>query len=512
MDDTRLLTELQAILPGNMAFLEKSGKLLYGNLSKELHLEISSKLASISRGAQNFISWQSKRIKHILLNLPSGSWLYLNDKIKAEKEKHYENMVVQALPYIAHVAGGDAVLFDQSGRRIYACDADGVEQTDRIGVINPFLAETMSLNRPSIGPTFLRKDCTAVRIPLNERYGLSFNNKRSVKKQNRLLAESRRYSSARYSLEDIIGESKAICDTKRLARTAAKSTVNVLLTGATGTGKELFAHAIHNLSQHSMHPFIAINCGAIPDGLVESTLFGYIGGAFTGANPNGQLGAFEQANGGTLFLDEISEMPLDIQVKLLRAIQEREIIRVGDNKPYHVSVKIIASTNKDLNLLVHKGSFRSDLYYRLNVLEIKIPSLRERSEDISFLTEFFLRKFNKLMGKSINDIEPKVLTALKEYSWPGNIRELQNCIEYMCNLVPQDCYSLIVDYLPPSIPKAAAPNTSKAEESYAAHMNKAEKEFLDKLAQTCAGNKSLMARKAKLNRTTLWRIMSKYNL
>lgn len=205
-------------------------------------------------------------------------------------------------------------------------------------------------------------------------------------------------------------------------------------------------------------------------------------------------------------------MPLDIQVKLLRAIQEREIIRVGDNKPYHVSVKIIASTNKDLNLLVHKGSFRSDLYYRLNVLEIKIPSLRERSEDISFLTEFFLRKFNKLMGKSINDIEPKVLTALKEYSWPGNIRELQNCIEYMCNLVPQDCYSLIVDYLPPSIPKAAAPNTSKAEESYAAHMNKAEKEFLDKLAQTCAGNKSLMARKAKLNRTTLWRIMSKYNL
>lgn len=213
-----------------------------------------------------------------------------------------------------------------------------------------------------------------------------------------------------------------------------------------------------------------------------------------------------------MFLDEISEMPIDIQVKLLRAIQEHEIVRVGDTKPQAISVKIIASTNRDLNSMVQQGKFRSDLYYRLNVLEIKIPALRERCEDIPFLTEHFLRKFNSLMGKSINDIDPYVINTLKDYSWPGNIRELQNCIEYICSLVPPDSFSLSAEYLPPNIIKALPQNGIQMEESYEAHMHKAEKEFLAKLIQACAGNKSLMARRAKLNRTTLWRIMSKYQL
>lgn len=292
MDDTKLWSELRLILAGDIAILEKSGKVIIGNLSAELHSEVRSSLDRLLLSNQRFTVWHSADITNILVLLPGNLLLYLNNKNKLAADNHYEKLLIQALPYIAHVAGGDAVLFDQKGRRIHACDADGVEQTDRIGVVNPFLAEAMALNRPSMGPTFLRKDCTAVRIPLNERYGISFNNKRSVRKQNRLIEESRRYSSARYSIEDIIGESKAILDTKKLAFTASKSPANVLLTGETGTGKELFAHAIHNLSANSMHPFIAINCGALPENLVESTLFGYIGGAFTGASPNGQIGAF----------------------------------------------------------------------------------------------------------------------------------------------------------------------------------------------------------------------------
>lgn len=227
---------------------------------------------------------------------------------------------------------------------------------------------------------------------------------------------------------DFIGENSKMKKLKELIKYVAKAGATVLITGETGTGKEVIAKEIHNESNRKSEPYIKVNCAAIPDTLIESELFGYEKGAFTGAQNKEKLGMFEMANGGTILLDEIGEMPLTLQSKLLRVLQEKELMRVGGTKSIKLDVRVIASTNQELSELIQKGKFREDLFYRLNVVPIKIPPLRERKDDIPILAYTFLEKFNLKYGKE-KSFDSMAINALEYYEWPGNVRELQNVIE-----------------------------------------------------------------------------------
>lgn len=231
-----------------------------------------------------------------------------------------------------------------------------------------------------------------------------------------------------YDFEEIIGESRALKKVLRQIERVAKTDSNVLILGETGTGKELIACAIHNLSMRKDCPLIKVNCPAIPPGLIESELFGHEKGAFTGALSR-KIGKFELADGGTVFLDEIGDLPPEAQAKLLRVLQEREFERVGDTKTYKVDIRVIAATNRDLEKVIENGDFREDLYYRLNVFPIKIPPLRERKEDIPLMVKYFCDKFGKKIGKKIESVDQKAMDVLLAYDWPGNVRELGNIIE-----------------------------------------------------------------------------------
>ena len=232
----------------------------------------------------------------------------------------------------------------------------------------------------------------------------------------------------KYKPEDIIGSSKAINEVRKLIEKAAKVPATVLLRGESGTGKELFANSIHAQSSRSHKNFVRVNCAALSDSLLESELFGYDEGSFTGALKGGKKGLFEEANKGTIFLDEISEISLNTQAKLLRVLQEKEIMRVGSNKNIPVDVRVIAATNADLSKAIKEGKFREDLFYRLSILPIYIPPLRDRKEDIPLLVKSFIAKFNDEYGRNIVDISEEALRILQSHDWPGNVRELENTI------------------------------------------------------------------------------------
>src|SRR5215471_3809494 len=238
----------------------------------------------------------------------------------------------------------------------------------------------------------------------------------------------KRDAASRNSLANIIGQSPAVEKLKSTIRTVAPTASTVMIYGESGTGKELVARAIHGCSPRSSDPFVSINCGAFPETLLESELFGYVKGAFTGANQN-KRGLFEVASGGTIFLDEISEMSLAMQVKLLRVLQERSIRPVGGTQETPIDVRVIAATNKDLKQMVAANTFREDLYYRVSVIPIQVPPLRERREDVPLLANHFLKKYANAAQKSILRLRPESLEALKSFDWPGNVRQLENTIE-----------------------------------------------------------------------------------
>ena len=249
--------------------------------------------------------------------------------------------------------------------------------------------------------------------------------KRSLETENTLL---RQVIEDRYRLGTLIGKSEKMGAVFDLVRKVAPTKTNILLSGESGTGKELVAKAIHYNSPRKDKPFVVLNCGAIPENLLESELFGHIKGAFTGAISN-KRGLFETADGGTIFLDEIGELPLTMQVKLLRVIQDREFTRVGGTQPIRVDVRIVSATNKEIEEAVSKGEFREDLFYRLNVIHLKLPSLRGRKDDIPLLAQEFLNLFSAELGKDIRQISPEAMKFLMSYDYPGNVRELQNMIE-----------------------------------------------------------------------------------
>ena len=312
----------------------------------------------------------------------------------------------------------------------------------------------------------------------------------------------------KYSLDTIIGKSKAIKIAVEAAKKVAATDATVLLTGETGTGKEVFAQAIHNASKRSKQNFLAINCAAFSKELLENELFGHKAGAFTGAIKDAK-GIFEEANNGTVFLDEIGEMPLDLQAKLLRVLETGEFLKVGDSKTTKINVRIIAATNRDLQKEMEAGNFREDLFYRIAVFQIALPALRERVIDIEELSIFFLQSFAPKTNKKITTIPKPYLEALKQNSWKGNIRELRNVIERSVILVDGD--ELTVDSLPLEF-RSFAGDASKSKTLSAFGLASAEKIHIQKVMNYTNGNKTKAAELLGIALTTLYRKLSEYQI
>ena len=320
--------------------------------------------------------------------------------------------------------------------------------------------------------------------------------------------EFKKVNKANYALDSIISVSKSMERLKELTKRAAKTNSNVLILGESGTGKELFAHAIHNNSRRIDAPFIRVNCGAIPYELLESELFGYEEGSFTGAKKGGKIGKFKAADGGTIFLDEIGDLPMNMQVKLLRVLQDKEIERIGSNFSEKIDVRVIAATNKDLEKMVSEGMFRLDLYYRLNVVSIKIPPLRERKEDMPILSRHLVDKISKGENIKVDKISDNTLEYLKNYDWPGNVRELENILERAINFL-EDETIIKPEHLPPKI---TGMTRSKQMKSLRSILEEVEKQSIIDSLIIANGNKTLAANSLDISRTSLYEKISKYNI
>ncbi|MDK2881863.1 MAG: sigma-54 dependent transcriptional regulator, acetoin dehydrogenase operon transcriptional [Bacillota bacterium] len=314
-------------------------------------------------------------------------------------------------------------------------------------------------------------------------------------------------ATANFTFADILGESREMAECVRLAKIAAQSSSPVLLQGESGTGKELFAQAIHNASNRREGPFVALNCAALPRELIESELFGYEEGAFTGASRGGRPGKFELASGGTIFLDEIGDMPLDMQAKLLRVLQEHRVVRLGGTHYIDCDVRVIAATNKDLAYEVEQGNFRRDLYYRLNVIFIPIPPLRQRGSDLDLLVERLTEKISRKLGHEVHSFSPGALQILRSYPWPGNVRELENVIERAVNMARGKEISAaeVLRFLKHQ--QAAGPVFSEP-----LSIEELEKRAIEQALQAVGGNISLAARLLKISRNTLYNKLKKYHI
>ncbi|HJT45449.1 MAG TPA: sigma-54 dependent transcriptional regulator [Chthoniobacterales bacterium] len=337
---------------------------------------------------------------------------------------------------------------------------------------------------------------------------------RKLLEENRTL---RQQVDERFGLGNIIGESPALHEVLSTIRQVAPSSANVLIEGESGTGKELAAHAIHNLSRRTKAKFVTVHCAALSPTLLESELFGHEKGAFTGAHER-RIGRFEQASGGTIFLDEVAEIPLATQVKLLRVIsEERAFERVGGNQTLRADVRLIAATNKNLEQLVKEGKFRDDLYFRLNVVRIVMPPLRERKDDIPLLVRAFLRQFSKANDKQIADITPEAMNALLTYNWPGNVRELRTAIEH--GVVMASGPKVTIRDLPPSVrqaagatlPRGISPAKAFGEKTSPLDLHETERKLVLQALATTNGNVTAAAKKLGISRRTLHRKINELN-
>ncbi len=321
----------------------------------------------------------------------------------------------------------------------------------------------------------------------------------------------RQQLDAKFGLENIIGQSAAMQEVFEIVRQVAPTRATVLLHGESGTGKELIAKAIHQLSPRAGQPMVTVHCAALAPTLLESELFGHEKGAFTGAHER-RIGRFEQAQGGTLFLDEIGEIDATVQIKLLRFLGERTFERVGSNKTLMADVRLVAATNRNLEALVREGKFREDLYFRLRVVELRLPPLRERTSDIPLLAHAFLREFARENGKAVDDFTVDGLEALMNYSWPGNVRELRTAIEHAVVLCRGSRVS--ARDLPPSVrggsPAGSAQSTALPAGNW--NVREAEKQLIVRALKETGGNRTLAAQKLGLSRRTLHRKLHTYHL
>ena len=330
--------------------------------------------------------------------------------------------------------------------------------------------------------------------------------------------EVRRLQKNKYSIDNIIGESQPIRKLRQDIRIAAQNEFNVLITGETGTGKELAAHAIHSLSDRLGKNMISVNCSALPDELFEAELFGYDEGAFTNARKGGKIGKFELADKGTIFLDEINQLPLSLQPKLLRAVQEKEIDRVGGKFPIQIDTRIICAANEDLWKMVNAGRFRDDLYYRLNVMMIHVPSLRERREDIPTLAAYFINTLRTILGRKVESVSSEVLDRMEAYDWPGNIRQLQNTMERMLVAADPDCRRLELEHYLASVsaeemtPPTSPHSAGGGSKSLAHAREVSEKETIISALNSSSGNKKRAAEALGISRTLLYQKIHKYSI
>ncbi|WP_242868747.1 sigma-54 interaction domain-containing protein [Desulfotomaculum copahuensis] len=323
--------------------------------------------------------------------------------------------------------------------------------------------------------------------------------------------ELERVHRTRFSFDQIIGRNVQFEAVKETARRVAMSTSTVLIQGESGTGKELFAHALHTESMRGKGPFVRVNCAAVPENLLESELFGYQEGAFTGARKGGQLGKFELAHTGTIFLDEVGDMPLSMQAKLLRVLQEKEIERLGDNRPRRIDVRVVAATNRNLEELINRHEFREDLYYRINVVTLNIPPLRERLDDLELLLEFFVRRFNRQFGLRVTGVSPAVLEIMRCHQWPGNVRELENVVERAFNVL--DGTEIQKRHLPLYLQKLGlAGNRENNRAGLPVLVEEAEKEAILEALASSGGNKRQAARLLGISRAGLYKKIKRYQI
>ncbi|MEG0919379.1 MAG: sigma 54-interacting transcriptional regulator [Anaerovoracaceae bacterium] len=323
---------------------------------------------------------------------------------------------------------------------------------------------------------------------------------------------------AKYTIDDIIGNSSAIVKLKQDIYNASMTNSSVMIDGETGTGKELVAHAIHDLSLRHIFPFVKVNCSAIPDNLMESEFFGYEEGSFTGGIKGGKAGKFEKAHLGTMFLDEINQLDIKMQPKILRVLQEKEIERIGGAESYPIDVRIISATNRNISKMIEDGDFRNDLFYRLNVLHIRIPPLRERREDIPILAEYFVEELNKEMGMGIEGISDDALEKLIMYNWPGNVRELKNIIERAMNgaksnmLEIEDMDLYKYEYKPIEEEKPNSKSVLRTHKQSSRIKGCDEKQYIEELLHKLGYNKTRVAEEMNISRTMLYKKMHKYNM
>ena len=417
-----------------------------------------------------------------------------------------------------------------------------IDKDNTIVSINPIAIEKLNLKFQCVGKKIIiitqndylmneevfklsinNKDFTVVgkKISLT-----SFDNRKNsafifedIKKINENIAEITNNNVI--SLNDIYGNSEATKKLKENILKIADTSSTVLITGESGTGKELVARSLHSHSNRKNKPFVVINCSAIPDSLLESELFGYVKGAFTGANNNGRIGKFELANTGVIFLDEIGDMPLYLQAKILRVIQEKKIERIGSNKSIDLDIKIISTTNVNLEEKIKEQKFRSDLYYRLNVIPFKLLPLRERKEDILPIIEKLIKKYNHISGKNIISIDDEVKQAFLSYDWPGNVRELENVIELMFNISGNSSI-LNSSLLPENISKKSVSNPPKSSQIIIKNPSDDFENFdiieknyilqgLEKFGNTTEGKK-IISEKMGIGLTTLYRKLKRFGI
>lgn len=384
--------------------------------------------------------------------------------------------------------------------------------TTMLGMGRAFDDVEMAFKTPS-GPVH----CLVAAKPVYDDHGNVNGGVVSLNPSKRITKLISRYSGsyATFRFDDILGRDEKLRRAVELASIAAQSDSSVLICGESGTGKEMIAQAIHNHGRRARGPFVPVNCGAIPRELVGSELFGYEEGAFTGAARGGRPGKFELAAGGTLFLDEIGDMPLEQQVALHRVLQDRRVIRIGGSAVTQVDVRVISATNKDLLQAVAKGSFRQDLYYRLNVIQIQLPPLRERPGDISLLFDFFMAKAGRRLGSEVGGVDPRVVECLMNYDWPGNVRELQNVVERMVSIATDGRIGLqhvpeeILCHSPEDAQPAAFANIEDERRRMRRMLELREQEQLLTLMQRHGGNISRVARELGVSRNTVYRRIRK---
>lgn len=429
-----------------------------------------------------------------------GNLVYMNrqcaDYIKMDQEKSIGKYITEVFPpsKMQKLLKGDKAIntdfYFHDGRMSVSTQAQLKKDGKIVGVIEYDIIQ----------------DLDSLEDILNK-YALVLNDEMKYYRE-----QFRNLRRTKYSIENIIGTSKKIEDLRKQIKLAATTNSTVIITGETGTGKELVAHSIHNLSSRKFNGFVKINAANFPETLAESEFFGYEDGAFTGAKKGGKKGKFEMANGGTIFIDEISQLPLPLQPKLLRVLQEREIDRLGGEKSITVDVRIIAATNEELKDLVNVGKFREDLFYRLNVFTIEVPPLRERLDDLPELVMYRIEQLNLEMGKSIVKVEESVYHYLKKYEWPGNVRELYNIVEKAMNYANGD--TLKLEHFRPDSQNGSIDlsSLSKLGNPIEIVKREAERKLIMHVLEMFKGNKTKASEYLKISRPLLYQKMDRLGI